>query len=311
LDISHDLKEAFEEIKPDIVIHTSGPFQGQEAFVAKECINYGCHYIDLADGREFVSNISNLDASAQAQGVLVVSGASSVPCLSSCLLDHYIDQFNELDTLEYAITTAQKTNRGLATTEAVLSYAGVPFETLIDGTKQQVYGWQSIHRHNFRELGNRFLGNCDIPDLALFPLLYPNLKTQRFYAGLEIPFMHIGLWGLTWLKRIGLLPPLNRFALFLLKMSFVFDQFGSDTSAFYMKMSGTNENNDDKHILFELTARSGDGPFIPCMPAILLVTQLAKGEIKEVGAMPCVGLITLNDYLEALEPLDISWTVSD
>ncbi len=309
--ISHDLKEAFEDIKPDIVIHTSGPFQNQDAFVVKACINYGCHYIDLADGREFVSSISKLNTFAKDRGVLVVSGASSVPCLSSCLLDHYIDQFNELNEVEYAITTAQKTNRGLATAEAVLSYAGVPFDTLIDGKQQQVYGWQNIHIHDFRELSNRFLGNCDIPDLALFPLRYPDLKTQRFYAGLEISFMHIGLWGLTWLKRIGLLPPLNKIAPFLLKMSFLFDRFGSDTSAFYMKMSGNDNNKKDKHITFELTARSGDGPFIPCMPAILLASKLAKGDLNHTGAMPCIGLITLEEYLAALEPLDILWTDFD
>lgn len=311
MDISQNLLEAFKDIKPDIVVHTSGPFQGQDAFVAEACIKYGCHYIDLADGREFVSNISKLDASAKDAGVLVISGASSVPCLSSCLLDHYKDQFKELTTIEYAITTAQKTNRGLATTKAVLSYAGVPFDTLIDGKNQQVYGWQNIRRHNFKEVGYRFLGNCDIPDLTLFPSRYPTLKTQRFYAGLETSFLHLGLWGLSWLKRIKLIPALNKFAPFLLRMSYIFDRFGSDISAFYLKMSGIDENNDDKHITFALTARSGDGPFIPCMPAILLANQIAKDEINKIGAMPCMGLITLNDYLDALKPLDISWTVSE
>ncbi len=308
LDISDGLREALAEIKPDIVIHTSGPFQGQDAFVAKACINFGCHYIDLADGREFVSNISKLNNSARDKGLLIVSGASSVPCLSSCLLDHYQNQFAELETVEYAITTAHKTNRGLATTEAVLSYAGAPFDTLIDGKQQATYGWQSLHRHNFKGLGKRFLGNCDIPDLALFPERYPSLKTQRFYAGLEIPFIHIGLWGLSWLRRLKLLPPLNKMAAFLLKTSFMFDRFGSDTSAFYMKMSGTGENNISKQITFNLTARSGDGPFIPCMPAILLAAKLAHEETPGIGAMPCIGLITLEEYLTALEPLDISWS---
>ena len=57
--------------------------------VAKACIAWGCHYIDLADGREFVDGISALDALARENNVLVVSGASSVPCLTSALVDHW------------------------------------------------------------------------------------------------------------------------------------------------------------------------------------------------------------------------------
>ena len=311
LDITQQVEKALETIKPDIVIHTSGPFQRQNAHVAKACIANGCHYIDLADAREFVSGISSLNAAAEEKRVLIVSGASSVPCLSSCLLDHYETEFSKLTSAEYAITTAQQTNRGLATTEAVLSYAGSPFTTLIDGNLQTVYGWQDIHRHHFHELGKRFLGNCDIPDLELFQVRYPHLKTQRFYAGLEIPFIHIGLWTLTWFRRVKVLPSLDRFASMLLKISRFFDVFGSDNSAFFMRIGGQDHRGLDKNITFDLTARNGDGPYIPCMPAIILASKLAKGQIDKTGAMPCIGLLTLKEYLEALEPLDISWIVEE
>lgn len=308
LDITHNLANSLAAINPHSVIHTSGPFQAQDAFVARACIDQGCHYIDLADGKDFVTSITALDAAARDKGLLVVSGASSVPCLSSCLIDHYQGAFDPLTHVEYGITTAQKTNRGLATTAAVLSYAGAAFDTLIDGHMQKVYGWQNVHRHDFNGLGKRFLGNCDIPDLALFPARYPNLKTVRFYAGLEISVMHLGLWGLSWLRRLRLLPPLNRLAPFLLKSSFLFDHFGSDTSAFFMTLSGMDQAGKPKQISFDLTARSGDGPFIPCMPAVLLARALTNGTLHQTGAMPCVGLITLDDYLQALKTLDISWT---
>jgi hypothetical protein len=42
------------------------------------------------------------------------------------------------------------------------------------------------------------------------------------------------------------------------------------------------------------------------MPAILLARRLAKGEITQRGATPCVDLINLDTYLAALEGLDIS-----
>jgi hypothetical protein len=42
--------------------------------------------------------------------------------------------------------------------------------------------------------------------------------------------------------------------------------------------------------------------------AILLAKKLAKGELKDNGAIPCIGLITRDENLNALSSLDIRWT---
>jgi len=310
LDINTDLTAPLAAINPDIVIHTSGPFQSQDYDVAKACIAQGCHYIDLADGRTFVDEITTLDTQAKEEAVLVISGASSVPCLTSALVDHYKDEFQTLDTLDYGITTAQKTNRGLATTAAILSYTGKSYQTLIDGKMTDVCGWQSLHARKYPELGWRLLGNCEVPDLVLFPKRYKELKTVRFYAGLEIPFIHLSLWALSGLVRIGLIRRLDKAAPFLLKTSCLFDWLGSANSAFHMELSGTGKDGKDKTVTFVLTARSGDGPYIPCMPAILMTKKLASGAVTETGAYPCMGFITLDEYLGALSELDIHWNAN-
>lgn len=309
LDISGDLKSALKEISPDIVIHTSGPFQTQGYDVAQACIAQGAHYIDLADGREFVEGFTQLDALAKERDVLMVSGASSVPCLTSALVDYYLPQFEVLDSLDYGITTAQKTTRGLATTAAILGYTGKPFNTLIGGKTKTIFGWQGLRYRHYSELGWRLLGNCNVPDLALFPKRYSTFKTIRFYAGLEIPLVHITLWGLSWLVRLGLIRRLDSAASLLLRVSFLFDGFGSSNSAFHMTLSGKNENGEAKTITFELTAKSGDGPYIPCMPAILMATKLARGSVQERGAFPCIGFVNRDEYLDALSDLDITWNV--
>lgn len=141
----------------------------------------------------------------------------------------------------------------------------------------------------------------------MFPKRYPNLKTIRFYAGLEIPLIHLLLWGLSWLTRIGLIRKLENTAPFLLKTSYLFDWLGTANSGFHMSMSGIGYDGTKKKISFELTARSGDGPYIPCMPAILLARKLASAEIKRKGAYPCLGFISLDEYLAALSKLDIKW----
>ena len=307
IDIHRDLEARLRDINPDIVIHTSGPFQSQGYDIAEACIRTGSHYIDLADGREFVSGIGCLHQQAERAGLLVISGASSVPCLTSALIDHYKTEFKTLEGVDYGITTAQKTTRGVATTAAILSYTGKRFKTLIDGEERDVYGWQGLRTRNYSCLGKRLLGNCNVPDLELFPKLYPELKTVRFYAGLELPFIHVTLWALSWLVRCGIVKSLEPSAPLLLKLSFLFDWLGSANSGFHMDLTGIDEKGEKKTIRFELTAKSGDGPYIPCMPAILLAKKLANEEISNRGATPCVGLITKKEYLDALGELDISW----
>ncbi len=308
LDINNDLASALANIKPDIVIHTSGPFQIQEPHVAKVCIDQACHYIDLADGRAFVEKITTLNQAAKDKGVLVLAGASSVPGLTSALVDHYLPKFKQIETLDYGITTAQKTNRGLATTAAILSYTGKPFQTFIDGKMTKVFGWQNLHIRNYPDIGLRLLGNCDVPDLSLFPKRYPSLKTIRFYAGQEIHILHLGLWCLSWLVRFGLVKSLDKFASQLLSTSFLFDKFGSDVSAFHMQLGGLAADGKPKTATFDLVASSGDGPNIPCIPPILLTKQIARGGLSITGAFPCMGFITLEEYLDALDDLDIRWT---
>lgn len=307
LDVGDGLAQALQTLEPDIVINTVGPFQNQSYDVPKTCIEAGSHYIDLADGREFVANISELNTKANSKGVCIISGASSVPALSAAVIDRYLPHFDQLESVDYGISTAQHTTRGLATTQAVLSYAGKPIQTRVDGTDKQVFGWQDIRAHNFEGLGRRWLSNCDVPDLTLFPTSYPSLQSIRFYAGLELAVQQWGVWFLSWLVRIGLITNMANWASALLKASFLFDRFGGDESAFFMTLNGRGLGGAAKSMTFELIARSGHGPLIPCMPAILLAKRLAAREELKPGAYPCTGLISLEQYLEALEDLDISW----
>jgi hypothetical protein len=309
VDIFDDPTGHLKSLKPDILIHTSGPFQEQGYEVAQACIRNGVHYLDLADGRDFVAGVDRLDEAAGAAGILVVSGASTVPGFTSAVLAKYAGAFDAVEALDFGIATAQKTGRGLATVRAVLGYAGKPFKTLIGGQMRDVYGWQDLRWHRFRGLGWRALGNCDVPDLALFPQHMPSLRTVRFRAGLELPLLHLGLWTLTWPVRLRIVPNLRAAAGVLLEVSRLFDVFGTDDSGFYMEMTGRASGGQRRRVVFELTAHGGDGLMIPCTPAIVLALKLARGDIKKRGAMPCVGLLDLDDILGELRPLRITWQV--
>jgi saccharopine dehydrogenase-like NADP-dependent oxidoreductase len=104
-----ELARRLGELGVATLINTAGPFQSQRYTVARAAIQAGCRYIDLADGREFVMGIEKLDALARERGVTVVSGASSVPALSSAVVDRYLPQFARLDAIEFGISTGART----------------------------------------------------------------------------------------------------------------------------------------------------------------------------------------------------------
>lgn len=310
VDIFDDLSEAFARARPDVVIHTVGPFQSQDYRVARATVAAGAHYLDLADARQFVAGIGRLDSDAKAAGIAVIAGASSVPCLTAAFIDHYRPRFEKLTSASYGISAAQATNRGLGTASAILSYVGKPFARLGGGERKRVFGWQGLHGVRYPELGWRLFGDCDIPDLELFPKRYPDLREHRFVAGHEINSLHLGTWLLSWAVRLRLVRSLEPHAERLLRWSFLFDPLGTDRSGFHLRLSGTGRDGRPLAITAFMVARQGHGPNIPCLPAILLARRIAAGQAPAPGARPCLDLITLPDYLGALDGLDIVTTVS-
>lgn len=306
VDIDANIKGRLREIAPDIVIHTTGPFQSQDHRVARAAIAAGAHYFDLADARQFVATISELDGLAKDAGVAVIAGASSVPCLTAAFLDHYRPQFAQLISATYGIAAAQATNRGLGTAAAILSYMGKPFTILTAGRRKRIFGWQGLHAVQYPELGTRLFGYCDIPDLELFPTRYPELRDLSFVAGHEVKLLHIGTWLLSWIARFGLVRSWSAYAESLLKLSFLFDPLGSDKSGFHMFLRGFGHNGEPIEIRIFMVARQVHGPNIPCFPAILLTRRIAAGEQLEPGARPCLDLIDLEELLRAISHLDIS-----
>jgi len=184
LDISKDdFESKLRQHSPFIVIHTCGPFQGQEYHVPSVCLRIGAHYIDLADDRRFVCDIKSLHDSAIQNDVIVVSGASSVPGLSSVVIDHYQHKFSEIRSIDIAIAPGNKAERGEATVRGILSYAGHAFDVYSEKHWIKAFGWMEARRKNFGgSIGRRWLANVDVPDLELFPTRYAVRDTVRFQA---------------------------------------------------------------------------------------------------------------------------------
>ena len=305
--IGKDLDQSLELLRPQIVVHAAGPFQGQNYGVAESSLAAGAHYIDLADSTTFVTGFERLDKRARAAGRLAITGASSVPGLSSTVVDSLAGQFQSLDMIDIGISPGNRAPRGHAVVEAILSYAGQPIPAWRNGGHARAFGWQGLRRRSLRGLGPRWLCDCDVPDLLLFPRRY-RANHVRFGAGLELSVLHLGLWGLAGLCRVGLLPNLRRFTALLRYAAVWFEGFGTDRGGMYVRVKGTDLNGQLVTRTWSLVAERGHGPFVPILPATILVRKLANGSLARIGAMPCLGLFTLQDFRDEASDLKITMT---
>jgi saccharopine dehydrogenase-like NADP-dependent oxidoreductase len=294
-----ELPATIASLRPQLVIHAAGPFQQQDYRVAEACLACGSDYVDLADGRDFVSGIGRLDGQAKAAGRLLVSGASTVPAFSSAVVDALLPRFGVLESVEHAISPGNRTPRGDATVAAILGYCGRPVRLWRDGRWQHGHGWM-LTRHQQFPFGWRWVGLCDVPDLELFPARYPGVQSVLFRAGLELRRLHFGTLAAAWLVRLGLVRDLARHAPRLRRLSEWFLDAGSDVGGMVVELSGRDAQGQPLRLRWSLSAAAGDGPQIPATPAVVLARKLADGELSVRGAMPCMGLFTLDEALAAL-----------
>ncbi|QJR12816.1 hypothetical protein DSM104443_03909 [Usitatibacter rugosus] len=291
------------DLAPALVIVTAGPFQSQDFRVARACIAAGAHYVDIADGREFVCGIRALDAAAKERDVCVISGASSVPTLSSAVIERLVSGF-DVESIDFGITTSSR-SPGLATVRAVLGYCGRRVPHWRDGAQAEAYGSQGGWRRTIEGVGSRAFLPADVPDLTLLRERFLSLRSLRFGAGSEMPGAHSGLGVIAAAVRAGLVTDASRLARPLIGVSRWLERFGTGTSAMYVDVAGRTPEGRSVSRTWELVASSEDGANIPCMAVVCLARKFADGTLTMRGAFPGAGLVTLDEYLRELEGLDI------
>ena len=105
-DRSANVAAQLAALAPSVVVDASGPFQGYGVGrygLVEACIAARAHYLDLADGSEFVAGISVLDAAAKTAGVFCLAGASSFPVLSAAVVRHLTKDLERVDTIRAGI----------------------------------------------------------------------------------------------------------------------------------------------------------------------------------------------------------------
>jgi hypothetical protein len=292
---------ALKRLDPAVLIDTVGPFQARDRKLAATCIELGIHYLDLADGREFVQDVCAFDAAAKANNVLVVSGASTVPALSSAVIADLANSFSEIEEIDIGIAPGYSGPRGLATIRSVLGYVGRAVPVWRQAKVGYARGWGDHKRHRYPlPVGLRNLSLIDVPDTSLIPRHYPTVRQLSIRAGHEVSLVHHALRLLGVLVRIGLIRNLGGHARMMQRMAGWFDGLGTNSGAMHVQLRGRGGDGCLQSRTWTLIAENGDGPRIPTLAAILLTKKLLHvsgyAPITFRGATPALNLLTLQEF---------------
>jgi hypothetical protein len=145
-----------------------------------------------------------------------------------------------------------------------------------------------------------------VPDLQLLPARYPGVRTVTFRGGLELRWLHFGSWLMAAMRRVGLVRNWSRYSVQLKAISDLFLRFGTDAGAMHVELEGTGKDGAVLRRCWTLVATKGEGPYVPTLASAALVGKLARGTIAFRGACPCIGLLTVQDFIDASDGLAIA-----
>jgi hypothetical protein len=131
------------------------------------------------------------------------------------------------------------------------------------------------------------------------------VQTVTFHAGFASTAGHLLIWLAANLVRLGVWGSLATLARPLHAVAHRIEPWLSDKGAMFVALQGVDHHGCALQLEWQLLAAQNHGPHIPCGAAIALATRLARGEIPPPGALPCMGVLTVSDYLAALHGFDV------
>jgi hypothetical protein len=290
----------------DLVVDAAGPFRDQDRSLARACIAAGVHHLDIADDRAFVTGARELDDAAKRAGVVVLSGASSVPALSTAVAVRTSAGMDEVHLVETAISASSKAAFGRSVLHSMLSGAGREVRRG-DGTR----GVAMTDPRRIRLGGpggpTRTVMEVDAPDQDLLADMLPGRPSVRFRAGGELAVHNLAMRLIAHAVRSGALSGGTALLPLASAARRLTAWMGSGRSGMEVAVTGDVAGRRVRRT-WRLMAGRNRGPVIPCLAVPALVRRIACGSIP-AGAGPAVGILDVDEILSGLDPAEFSTTL--
>ncbi|MDP5208736.1 saccharopine dehydrogenase family protein [Microbulbifer sp. 2205BS26-8] len=290
----------------DLLIHCAGPIQNDsDNRVAKACIESRTPYIDISNARRSVCDFHRLSPAAEAAGIAMVSGAGTLPALSSAALAEIQRELPIIHSVEIAVAPAHYTNCELGTAGTGLKSLGQSFPQLQKGRWHESFSGKHLRPVTLAHpVGKRWLSDSDAPDLELCPRHFPQLHSARFATGLEPRTVQVCLSACAHLIRQHLPLPTTQLAVLGCKLSAHWPG-GSPHSGMVVRAGGENRQGESTTKQWQILGLNGDGAWISAAPAVALSRQFLQGNAPKAGAQACWQLLDLDDILMELNNFSV------
>ncbi|WP_193163959.1 saccharopine dehydrogenase family protein [Microbulbifer hainanensis] len=296
-----NLAAQLKSLNLDLLIHCAGPFQCQDYRVAQACIQARTPYIDIADGRRFVCDFQRLGPAAEAADVTLVSGASTLPAMSSAVLKQISRELPQIRAVDIDIAPAHRIARGLATVRAGFEALGQGFPMLQNGEWHETFAGDALRKVQLAHpVGERWLCNFDVPDLELCPRAFRGLQSARFGTGVQPRPLQLGLALCAHLARLQI-PAANPWIARLGHRLAARWPGGSPHGGMRIRVDGNTTRGQSASWQWQILGLNGDGPWIPAAPAAALARKILRGDYRTPGASACWQLLELDEILSELK----------
>lgn len=297
---------ALAALQPTLVVDASGPFQayGDHRYrLIENCIACRVHYLDLADGSDFVAGVAAFDAAARGAGVYVLSGVSSFPVLTAAVVRRLSAGMAAVLSIRGGIAPSPYAGVGMNVIRAIASYAGQPVLRTREGQQCNGHPFTESMRFVVAVPGHTPL-RCtrfslvDVPDLRALAAEWPQAADVWMGAGPVPAVLHWALTALAWLVRWRWLPSLSWLAPVI---AFVTNhvRWGEHRGGMFVTVRGRGADGGELVREWHLLAEGNDGPLIPCMAVEAVVRRVLAGHPPSPGARTAIHDVELADY-EAL-----------
>lgn len=243
LEHGKNLEMRLAEIKPFAVVDCSGPFQTSNYNTAIAVIKSGAHFIDLADARDYLAGFSEtLNTLAISHSVTALTGASSTPTLSSCVVEHLKTGWQRVDTIDICITPGGKSEVGQSVIAAILSYVGMPIAHWENGRLGKTIGWAGAKTAHLPRLGKRRVAAVETYDAEYLGPRHKVKSRISFSAGLESRLEQRGLEMVATLRKRRFFPDPKILIPWLVMARKITRIPTSDEGGMLVEMRGLDEN---------------------------------------------------------------------
>ncbi len=300
----HGAPEAIFDPAPDVVVDAAGPFRacGDDPYaIPRLCLEHGADYLDLSDDAGFTSGLAALDEQARACGRRLLSGASSVPGISSAAVVDLSRDLDDVLVIDTSILPGNRAPRGRSVIASIVEQIGTPVRVWRGGMWRDQRCWSDPRRVRLARDMVRTAYFIEVPDIRLFPGLL-RARSVVFRAGMELRVLNAGLRALAAIRRIHPFAVTPRRARLLQACADVFRPFGSDRGGMCVAVVG--QRGDQTRLrTWRLVAEGGSGPYIPAVVARGLIDRMNQ---IGPGARPCLAELSLSEITAAMADLDVT-----